>query len=121
MDKKALIREYKQNRRPMGAYRVHNTVKDKSLVGVSTDLPSILNRQRAQLKLGAHRNRALQQDWNALGPDAFAFEVLDEIKPPDEPDYDPTDDLRVLEELWLEKLEPFDDRGYNARPKRTER
>ena len=27
MDRKALIREYKESRRPMGVYRVYNTVK----------------------------------------------------------------------------------------------
>ena len=32
-------------------------------------------------------------------------------------DYDPADDLRTLQELWFEKLSPFDERGYNARPK----
>jgi hypothetical protein len=65
----------------------------------------MLNRQRAQLRLGAHPNRA----------DAFEFEILDTLTPSDEPDYDPSDDLRVLESLWIEKLSPFDDRGYNTR------
>jgi hypothetical protein len=35
----------------------------------------------------------LQRDWNALGPDAFAFEMLDRLEPRDEPGYDPRDDL----------------------------
>ena len=118
VDRKALIREYKENRRPMGVYRVRNTVNGKSLVGVSVDLPAILNRHRAALRLKAHSNRALQDDWNELGPDAFEFEVVDTLKPPAEPDYDPSDDLRVLEQMWLEKLSPFDERGYNPKPKR---
>lgn len=117
MDRKDLIRQYKETRRPMGVYRVHNTVSDKSFVGASVDLPAMLNRQQAQLKFGAHRNKELQADWKALGPDAFVFEVLDTLTPPEKPDYDPSDDLKVLETLWLEKLSPFDDRGYNAKPK----
>jgi len=117
MDRKALIRQYKETQRPMGAYRVRNTANGRSLVGVSVDLPSILNRHRAQLRLGAHTNRALQKDWNELGPDAFAFEILDTLEPADRPDYDPTGDLRILEAMWLEKLSPFEDRGYNAPPK----
>ena len=115
MDRKALIREYKENRRPMGVYRVRNTVNGKSLIGVSVDLPSILNRQRAQLRLRSHSNRALQADWDALGAEAFEFEVVDTLTPPDRADYDPTDDLKALEELWLEKLSPFDEHGYNRR------
>ena len=87
-------------------------------MGTSGELPSMLNRQRAQLRMGVHDNRVLQQDWNALGPDAFAFEVLDELKPPEgAADWDSRDELRVLEKLWLEKLTPFGDRGYNPEPK----
>jgi hypothetical protein len=117
MNKKELTRAYKQNRRPMGIYRVHNTTNGRSLVGRSVDLPAILNRERAQLRLGVHRNAALQRDWNQLGPEAFVFEVLDTLTAPDVPDYDPAEDLKVLEALWLERLEAFDDRGYTARPK----
>lgn len=114
--KKELSRAYRETRRPMGVFRVRNTTDDRSLVGRSVDLPAILNRERAQLRLGAHRNVELQRDWNALGPDAFAFEVLDTLTPPDRPDYDPAEDLRVLEALWLERLEPYGERGYTRRP-----
>ncbi|MBU2552616.1 MAG: GIY-YIG nuclease family protein [Proteobacteria bacterium] len=117
MNRKELIRQYKETRRPMGVYRVHNTVSGKSLVGVSSDLQAILNRHQAQLGFGMHPNRGLQNDWNALGREAFAFEVLDTLTPLEGPDYDPSEDLKVLEALWLEKLSPFDDRGYNAKPK----
>jgi len=102
----------------MGVYRVRNTKNGRCLVGASADLPAILNRQRAQLRLGSHPNRQLQQDWNELGPEAFEFEVVDTLTASDRPDYDPSADLRALEELWLEKLSPFDERGYNTRPKR---
>lgn len=101
----------------MGVYRVRNTKSRRSLVGRSVDLPASLNRERAELRFGTHRIAALQRDWNALGPDAFVFEVLDTLSPPDDrPDYDPTHDLRVLEALWLERLEPYDERGYTPRP-----
>ena len=118
MDRKALIREYKESRRPMGVYRVYNTVKRKSFIGSSNDLPSMLNRQQAQLRMSVHPNRELQKDWNELGPDAFEFEVLDTLTAPEQGDHDPTQDLRALEELWLDKLSPFGDQGYNHEPKR---
>ncbi len=89
----------------MGVYRVLNIRDGRSLVGRSVDVPSSLNRERAALRFGAHQNAALQRDWNALGPDAFAFEVLDTLTPPaGRPDYDPADDLRVLEAMWHERL-----------------
>jgi hypothetical protein len=118
MNRKEMIHAYKETRRPMGVYRVRNTVDGRSLVGTSIDLPSVLNRHRVQLKFRGHRNEALQRDWDTLGPDAFAFEIVDTLTPPEDPDYDPTDDLRVLEELWLERLEPFDERGYMTRRRR---
>jgi hypothetical protein len=117
MDKKALIREYKDTQRPMGVYQVRNTVNGKVLIGRSVDLPAILNRLRGELRLGGLRNRALQQDWNEHGPEAFEIEVLDTLPPSDRPGYNPADDLKALEALWLEKLMPFEERGYNARPK----
>ena len=116
--KRELIRAYKETARPMGVYRVRNLTNGRALVGRSVDLPSVLNRERAALRFGAHGNRALQRDWNALGPDAFAFEVLDTLTPVDRPDWDPADDLCALEELWLERLEPFGERGYAPRPAR---
>ena len=98
----------------MGVFRVHNTVADRSFVGISRDLPSMLNRQRFQLEHGSHPNRALQDDWNRLGPEAFVFQVLDTLSPSERPDSDPAEDLRVLEQLWLEQLSPYGERGYNV-------
>jgi hypothetical protein len=118
MDRKALIREYKLRRPPMGVYRVRNTVTGHSLVAASTDLPSILNRQRAQLSLGGHPTRALQADWDEHGAESFVFEVLDTLTPPDTPDYDPKADLAVLEALWLEKLGLSPDRLLTINPQR---
>lgn len=104
MDRKSLIRQYKEARRPMGVFQVRNTRTGRVFVGSSIDLPSILNRLRSQLRLGGHPDRALQEDWRSMGDDAFAFEVLDTLAPPDEPTYDPTDDLRTLEGLWRAKI-----------------
>jgi len=116
-DRKALIRQYKETPRPMGAYCVRNVVNGKSFIGVARDVPGKLNGHRAQLRMHSHRNAELQQDWDAFGSEAFAFEVLDLLKPSEEPGYDPGDDLRVLEQLWLDKLQPFGERGYNAPPR----
>ena len=63
----------------------------------------MLNRQRFQLEHGSHADKELQRDWNELGADAFTFESLDQIEPLNE-DRDPSDDLRVLLQMWLDKL-----------------
>jgi len=117
-DRKDLVRKYKETPRPMGVYRILNSANGKALVGSSRDIPGKLNRHRAQLRLKAHGNEELQRDWEDFGPDAFAFETLDLLEPPREPGYDPTQDLEVLEDLWLQKLQPFGDRGYNRKGRR---
>jgi len=118
MDRKALIREYKLRRPAMGVYRIHNTITGHWLVAATTDLPSMLNRQRAQLAMGGHPSRELQADWIEHGPESFVFEVLDTLTPPDQPDYDPIADLTVLEDLWLEKLSLSADRLHTINPQR---
>ncbi len=118
-DRKTLIREYKETPRTMGVGRIRNTTTDATLIVAGRDLPSLLNRHRAQLRLGAHRNRRLQKDWNRIGPDGFAFEVLDTLAPGEEPGYDPTEDLRVLEELWMDRLSPVEPKGYHPEHGRT--
>lgn len=104
MDKKDLIRQYKETPRPAGVFRVRNVRAARSFVGTSTDLPSMLNRQRFQLDHGSHRDRDLQKDWSEAGPEAFTFEVLDELKPREDPAWDPSDDLSVLLEMRIEAL-----------------
>ena len=104
IDRKARIREYKETPRPAGVYRVRNIAIGKSQVGASVNLPGTLNRLRFQLKGGLHPDAELQRDWNRLGADAFEFEVLDQLSPKKEPDYDPIEDLGVLTEMWIEKL-----------------
>jgi hypothetical protein len=106
MDRKALKQEYKNTPRPMGVFRVHNTRDDRSFVGTSVNLPATLNGQLVRLRGGMHPNRELQNDWNTLGESAFIIEVLDELKHPGRSDYDPTEDLRVLRSLWLDRLHP---------------
>jgi hypothetical protein len=115
MDRKALARAYKESRRPMGVYCVRNIQSGDTLIGRSTDLPSVLNRERTSLRFGGHPNRRLQQDWNALGSDAFTFEVLDTLAWPDDtPDFDPTSDLLLLESMWRERLQPNGNGSYST-------
>ncbi len=60
----------------------------------------------------------LARDWKELGEQSFSIEVLGELKPVDDPDYDYGDDLKALEAMWMEKLKPFGERGYHDEPQR---
>jgi GIY-YIG catalytic domain len=116
--KKELKREYKLNHRPMGVYQIRNVVNEKVLIGASLNLPGIFNRHKCQLKMGNHQNGVLQAEWNEFGGGSFAFEILDEITPKEGRDFQ--EELACLEELWLEKSQPYGDRGYNKRKKGRE-
>ena len=102
--RKELARQYRETPRPMGVYRVGCAATGRELIGASRDLPSALNRQRAQLSLGGHPDKGLQVDWEAHGPEAFTFEVLDTLAPRDDPGYDPSADLEELTQLWRARL-----------------
>ncbi len=104
VDRKARRREYKETPLPAGVFRVRNTVAGKSFVGASPNAPGKLNSQRFQLEMGSHPDRELQADWNTLGSEGFTFEVVDLLEMDDDPTYDPTEDLAVLKQLWLERL-----------------
>jgi hypothetical protein len=114
-EKKRLKQEYKQNPRPMGVFLIRNMVNEKVFVGVSLDLAGIINRHKFQLAMGKHPNTRLQAEWNEHGSESFAFEILDQLNPQDNPHSDYKRDLASLEDLWLEKLQPYDERGYNER------
>jgi len=118
MNRKDLIRQYREARQPMGVYRVRNTVNGRWLIGSSANLPGMLNRQRFQLDHGSHKNRSLQEDWNRTGPAGFELGTLDTLAAPDEPGYDPARDLRALEAMWFEKLTHSDGPGYESEPGR---
>ena len=113
MDRKELVRRYKETPRPMGVYRVRNTIDGISLVGPSADLPAILNRLRFQLDAGMHPDHALQADWTLHGPQAFVLETLDTLERPERPDYDPSADLQTLAALWIDRLRRAGERLYN--------
>lgn len=100
----------------MGVFLIRNTVNDKVLVGSSLNLPGIINRHKFQLTNGNHPNQQLQSDWNELGSNKFAFEIVDELPERAGAEVDYRTELNSLEQLWLEKLQPFGDRGYNQRP-----
>ena len=116
--KKELKKSYQQSHRPMGVFQIRNLDNEKIFIGSSLNLPGIFNRYRLDLKSGTHLNKFLQSEWNEYSSEKFAFEVLDELTPGAELDRDYREELTFLEDLWLDKLQPFGERGYNE-PKKS--
>ncbi len=112
--RKELQREYKERVKPSGVYQVKNLANGKVLLGSSLNLEGLLNRNRFTLRNNSHTNKELQKDWNELGPDQFVFEILEVVQVKDDPNFNLKDELTLLEQIWLEKLQPFGERGYNT-------
>jgi len=115
--KKELKNEYKQMKFPMGVYRLTNLVNGKFLIGSSNDLNAIWNRIRTQLNFGSYMIEELQNDWKKYGEENFKYEILSELKYDDPEKTDYSKDIKALEEMYIEELQPFDERGYNRRKK----
>lgn len=88
----------------MGIYGIRHLDSGRMLLDKSTNLPGALNRHRMELKLGTHRNRALQADWLARGEAGFAFEILEQIKESSDPDMNYARLLDDLLATWLSRL-----------------
>ena len=111
-----LKRSYKETPRQAGIYHIKNSKTGKVLLGSSTNLHGPLNKHRFILSTGRHDNAALQNDWNQFGPDAFTFEILEVVRPSDDPAFCLEDELTLLEQIWLDKLRPSGEPGYNLGP-----
>ncbi len=118
--KKDIKLEYKLSHRPMGVFQILNKTNEKIFIDSSINVPGKINRHKFQLNAGVHPGKMLQADWNEFGESEFEFEVLEDVTPREDPNYDYASDLEFLEDLWLERLEPFEEKGYNQRKKTRE-
>ncbi|MCG6190026.1 GIY-YIG nuclease family protein [Maribellus maritimus] len=112
--RKELKNIYKEMKFKIGVFQIRNMVNQKIFIGSSTDLNAIWNRIRTELRFGNYPNIELQRDWNNFGEDNFIFEILGEIKQEDDeknPNY--RKEVKELEKMFIEELQPFDDKGYN--------
>ncbi|WP_084134843.1 DUF2087 domain-containing protein [Paenibacillus harenae] len=134
MDKtkrKQLTSEYQERERKMGVYRIKNDINGKIYIGGSTNLEPLWGKEQFQLNMDGHRNRELQKEWKQYGGENFSFLILETVKFDHQVLYDykdvsavegrqPADMVRQynrevaeLTEKWIEKLQPYGDKGYN--------
>jgi hypothetical protein len=100
-------REDKEREKPAGIFQVKNLANGRVLLGSGLNLEGPLNSHRFMLTIGRHRNEELQRDWNTFGPENFVFEILEVVKTGSDPGFDVNDELTLLEQIWIEKLQPF--------------
>jgi hypothetical protein len=98
----------------MGVYQIRNTVNDRIYVGSATNLEGVRNSRLFQLRMGkVVFSRELQRDLDQFGAGSFEFSVL-EVLDAVEAGAERERSLEALYVHWLEKLQPFGERGYNS-------
>lgn len=119
MDKqrrKELQEQFKQIKVWMGVYKITNAANGKIFIEAT---PNLKNKwqtiQDFQFAMNRFQNTQLQQDWNRFGAEAFSFEVLEEREV--EEGVDTAWELKKMKKKWLEKLQPYAEKGYNKLPK----
>lgn len=110
--KRELKQTYKEMKTEAGVFQIKNTVNGKVLLIATPNLKT-MNGHRLQLRIGSHRNKQLQAEWTQYGEEAFVFEVVEVLDNTDESALARKDDLRRLEQKWLDELQPYGERGYN--------
>ena len=110
--KKELKQLYKETKTEAGIYQIKNIKNNKVLV-VSTPNLKTINGKKMSMDLGSHINKRLQKELNEYGKDAFVFEILEVLEEKEDGYFDMKVELNKLEEKWLNKLQPYGERGYN--------
>lgn len=105
--RKELISKYKNRKISGGVYRIVNTVSGKYLLKNAVDLKGSKNLFDFSVQTDMCPDFKVQKDWKQYGSKAFTFEVLEEIEiNEDQSPQEFKEDLKALEELWREKLDP---------------
>ncbi|MGG0935158.1 DUF2087 domain-containing protein [Brevibacillus centrosporus] len=115
--KQELKQMYREVKTEAGVYQIKNIQNGKVWVDATKNLKT-MNGKQFTLKHGSHTNKALQKEWNEYGEDAFVFEVLEVLEQKPDPFFDLADALEKLENKWLDKLQPYGEKGYNEKKKR---
>jgi hypothetical protein len=117
IDKKKLKEEYKSIVQSKGVFVIRNKENGRVFLGSSLNLKNKFERIKLQLNGGTHPNSSFQDDWTKLKEDAFEYEILELLEIKDDINYNYSDDLELIELLWIEKFQPFSEKCYNKNEK----
>lgn len=115
--RKELKEEYKQVKFKMGVFQIRNILNGKVFIGSSLDLKAIWHAQKLQLDMGLHQNSNLQKDWKEYGQENFSYEIIEEIVEAEDKLLDHKKEIKALEAMIIEDIQPFNEKGYNRKPK----
>lgn len=109
--RKELQEQYAQVKTYMGVAQITNLTNGKRFIAGYPNLKNKWLTLRMQLESGRFANLELQADWKALGDQSFAYEVLEQKSVEDISDVKWA--VKQLEKAWLDRLQPYGEKGYN--------
>ena len=83
MDKQSrrdIARAYKERKVPVGIFSLRCARTGETWIGLSRNLDGAANSALLGLRMGSHRNKAMQAAWTAHGADAFVYGVLETLE-----------------------------------------
>lgn len=105
-DRKQLLEKYKTRKIVGGIFGIRNSSTGKVFLQATQDLQGSKNRFLFSQNTGGCTYSKLQKDWDSFGGSIFCFEVLEELEKKDNQSTEEfREDLHLLEEIWLEKLQ----------------
>jgi hypothetical protein len=111
-DKRMLKQQYLDTTVRAGVYVIRNVISGRALVAGSTNAQGTLNRHQFELRQGMHRNALLRDDWLRHGEASFEFELLDMVKPGDDPGFDIQRELDDLVAMWRQEIACTGEQAY---------
>ncbi|MBE7174822.1 MAG: GIY-YIG nuclease family protein [Mucilaginibacter polytrichastri] len=104
-----------QVQKPMGVFQIQNKVNQKVYIACSTDLDGAWEAEKFNLNIGIHPYGTLQSDWHKMGPDNFEFSVIEQLSQSEAAQENAEDVLSARLDAQLDRVQPFDDKGYNRK------
>jgi hypothetical protein len=102
--RKDIARAWIERPRSQGVFVVRCAATGQAWVASSPNLDTQQNSVWFSLRNGGHPNKAAQAAWTAHGPDAFTYEVLEQIEGADLTPLGLRDRLKTRAAHWREAL-----------------
>ena len=74
-----IAREYKERKVPLGIFSLRCEATGETWIGMSRNLDGAANSSLMSLRLGSHRNAAMQAAWKAHGEVSFIYAVVETL------------------------------------------
>ncbi|HPN38903.1 MAG TPA: GIY-YIG nuclease family protein [Melioribacteraceae bacterium] len=113
IDRQEIKRAYKEKKAQIGIYKIENKVNGKIYIGSSLNIQARFNRHKMSLSTGIEEVKELLNDYRKYGEENFEFSIVDLIKQDDNEFRNYKKELKELEQMYLEELKPYGNKGYN--------